>query len=51
MNSISNPYPKIKNYGLRYPTEIRNRSLDCTLVNIFSSVYFASVVAMGAILL
>jgi len=25
MNSISNPYPKIKNHGLRYPIHIRNR--------------------------
>jgi len=42
MKSISNPYPKIKNYGLRYPIQIRNRSLSYTLANKIGSVYFAS---------
>ena len=37
MNSISNWYPKIKNYGLWHPIQIRN-----TLANICRSVYFAS---------
>jgi len=42
MKAMSNPYPKIKNYGLWYPIQIRNRSLSYTLTNIFGSVYFAS---------
>jgi len=42
MNSKSNPYPKMKNYGLRYPIQIRKRSLSYTLAYIFGSVYFAS---------
>ena len=42
INSISNPYPKIYNYGLQYPIQIRNRPLSCTLTKIFDNVYFAS---------
>ena len=42
INSTCNPYPKVKNYGLRYPIQIRNCSLSCTLACIFSIVYFAS---------
>jgi len=42
MNSIPHPYPKIKNFGLRYPIQIRNRSLSCTLAYIFGCFYFAS---------
>jgi len=30
-NSISNPYLKIRNCGLRYPIQIWNRPLSCTL--------------------
>jgi len=40
INSISNPYSQIENYGPRYL--IRNRSLSYTLANIFGSLYFAS---------
>jgi len=42
INSVSNPYPKIWNYGLWYPIQIRNHPLSCTLAKIFGSVYFAS---------
>jgi len=42
INSISNPYPKIKNCGLRYPIQIRNCPLNCTWAKIFGSVYFAT---------
>ena len=42
MKYVSNSYPKIKNHGLRYPIQIRNRSLSYTLANVFGSVYFAS---------
>jgi len=36
MNSMSKPYPKSKNYRLRYP--IRNHSLSCKLAYKFSRV-------------
>jgi len=39
IKSISNPYPKVKNCGLRYPIQIRNHSLSCTIAYIFGSVY------------
>ena len=42
INSMSNPYPKILNYGLWYPMQIRNRSINCTSANIIGIVYFAS---------
>jgi len=42
MNSISKPYPKSKNDGLRYPIRIRDHSLSCTLAYRIGSVYFAS---------
>ena len=42
INSISNPYLKIFNYGLRYPIQIRNSPLSCTLAKIFGNVYFSS---------
>ena len=32
MNSISKPYPNSNNFGLRYPSRIRDNSLICTLV-------------------
>ena len=41
IKSISNPYPKVKNCGLRYPIQILNCSLSCTIAYIFGSVYFA----------
>jgi len=41
INSIYNPYPKIKNYGLRYPIQIWNRPLSGTLSKIFGSVNLA----------
>jgi len=42
INSISNPYPKIKNCWIWYPTQIRNYPLSCTSAKIFGSVYFSS---------
>ena len=41
INSISKPYPTIKNYGLQYPIQIQNYPLSCTLAKIFGKVYFA----------
>jgi len=42
INSIYNPSLNIKNYGLRYPIQIRNRLLSCKLAKTFGNVYFAS---------
>jgi len=47
IKSISNPYPRVKNSWLRYPIQIRNRSLSCTIAYIFGSVYFVSRQKLG----